>query len=80
MHTSIGRGALSASVFLVFAISALHAQSAGTIYGTVVDPIGAVLPNASVTIENPVSHYTNKTTRTTPATMNSPISHSIPIT
>lgn len=62
MHTSIRRGALSAFAFFVFNFSVLHAQSAGAIYGTVVDPVGAVLPNASVTVENPVSHYTAKTT------------------
>ena len=61
MLTSIRRGAFLAVVSLVSTFSTLHAQSAGTINGTVVDPIGAVLPNASVTIENPVSHYSNKT-------------------
>ncbi len=62
MYTSIRRGAFLAFVFLISNISLLYAQSSGTIYGTVVDPVGAVLANASVTIENPVSHYANKTT------------------
>ncbi len=61
MYTSIRRGAYLASVLLVFSFSTLHAQSAGTIYGTVTDPFGALLTNASITIENPVSHYINKT-------------------
>ena len=32
--------------------------NSGTIQGTVLDPSGAVLPGATVTIQNPVSEYT----------------------
>jgi hypothetical protein len=53
-----------ALVFLLSAISPLlHAQSnAGSINGVVTDPTGAVIPGATVTIENPVSQYTRSTT------------------
>ena len=46
--------------FLVFALGSLaSAQSigAGTITGTVVDPSGAAIPGATVTIQNPVTSY-----------------------
>jgi Carboxypeptidase regulatory-like domain len=61
MHTSIRRGifALFAIIFS-FSISGLSAQSAGsagTIYGTVTDATGAIVPGATVTIANPVSGY-----------------------
>jgi Carboxypeptidase regulatory-like domain len=53
------------SLFLLFSIvlaaSSLRAQSlgnAGTIAGTVVDPSGAVVANADVSVHNPVSGYT----------------------
>ena len=51
----------------VFVISAafvkLNAQSnSGTVNGTVSDPSGAVIPGASVSIQNPVSGYTRTTT------------------
>src|ERR1700677_475815 len=51
-------------VFLISAISPLlHAQSnAGSISGVVTDPTGAVIPGATVSIENPVSQYTRSTT------------------
>lgn len=38
------------------------AGNAGTISGTVTDPAGAVIPNATVTIQNPVSGYNAHTT------------------
>jgi carboxypeptidase family protein/TonB-dependent receptor-like protein len=43
----------------------LNAQSAGnsgSINGTVLDPTGAVVPNATVEIHNPVSHFDRSTT------------------
>jgi hypothetical protein len=61
MHTSIRRSIFA--VFVIFfslSISGLWAQSAGsagTIYGTVTDSTGAVVPGAAVTISNPVSGY-----------------------
>jgi hypothetical protein len=36
--------------------------SSGSISGTVLDPTGAVVPNASVDIHNPVSHFDRSTT------------------
>ena len=59
MHTSMRRG-ISAIIVLVLAlaVSGLLAQSAsnsGTIYGTVTDPTGAIVPGAAISIENPVS-------------------------
>jgi hypothetical protein len=52
------------SVFLFpSAFSMLHAQSnSGSLGGVVTDPSGAVIPGASVTIQNPVSAYSRTTT------------------
>ena len=49
-------------VFLFVAIAVtLHAQSnAGSITGLVTDPTGAVIPGATVSIQNPVSAYSRK--------------------
>jgi hypothetical protein len=59
MHTSIRRGIFAAfAIIFSFGISGLLAQSAGsagTIYGTVTDTTGAIVPGATVTITNPVS-------------------------
>lgn len=53
--------AIVLNVSLFFASSfLLHSQSlgnAGTIQGSVVDPTGAVVPNAEVTLQNPVTGY-----------------------
>ena len=68
MHTSIRRGVLAASVFLISSVpgyvelSAQSAGSQGTIYGTVTDASGAVVPGATVTVSNPVSHLSKETT------------------
>jgi hypothetical protein len=56
--------ALMAISYLALALFA-HAQSggnSGSINGTVADPSGAVIPNASVEIHNPVSGYDRTTT------------------
>ena len=58
------KSASSLLVFLafLFACCALtYAQSSGTIRGSVLDPSGAVIAGATVTIENPVSHYSQST-------------------
>ena len=48
----------------LFATSAVtYAQSSGTIRGSVLDPSGAVIAEATVTLQNPVSHY-SQTTKT----------------
>jgi len=57
------------ATFLVVFLSAFgihaYAQSggnSGSISGTVLDPTGAVVPNATVEIHNPVSHFDQATT------------------
>jgi hypothetical protein len=66
MHSSLRRVIFAAfAIIFSFSISGLWAQSAGnggTIYGTVTDATGAVVPDAAVAIENPVSGYTRTTT------------------
>lgn len=55
------RVALILFSLLFFTASGARAQSlgsAGTIAGSVLDPNGAVIPNATVTISNPVTGYT----------------------
>ena len=57
-----------AIVFFALAVSA-RAQSggsSGSISGTVSDPDGAVVPDATVEIHNPVSHFTDPLRRTNP--------------
>src|SRR5882757_5274460 len=66
MYTSVRR-VIFAVIAICFSLSipGLWAQSAGnggTIYGTVTDATGAIVPNAPVTIANPVSGYTRSTT------------------
>jgi hypothetical protein len=69
MHTSIRRGIFAAiAIIFSFSISGLWAQSAGnggTIYGTITDSTAAIVPGASVTIQNPVSGYSRTTTSDT---------------
>ena len=66
MHTSIRRGIFAAiAIFFSFSISGLWAQSAGnagTVNGTVADSTGAIVPDATISIENPVSGYRRTTT------------------
>src|SRR6266481_1523799 len=66
MYTSMRR-VIFAVIAICFSLSipGLWAQSAGnggTIYGTVTDATGAIVPNATVSIKNPVSGYTRTTT------------------
>ena len=58
---------LAATLSIVFCLATnlVNAQSggsSGSISGTVQDPTGAVVPNASVEIHNPVSHFDRSTT------------------
>jgi Carboxypeptidase regulatory-like domain/TonB-dependent Receptor Plug Domain len=66
MNTSIRRVVFAAFViFFSFGVPSLWAQSAGnagTIIGTVTDATGAIVPNAAVSIQNPVSGYSKTTT------------------
>lgn len=59
MHTSLRRGIL-AFFFAISAIAVSSAQSAGnsgSLTGVVMDPTGAVVPQAIVILSNPVSGY-----------------------
>jgi hypothetical protein len=51
---------LSFSLFVFMPLG--RAQSSGTVEGTVKDPQGGVIPNATVKIHNPVSHFEQSTT------------------
>ena len=64
MRTSSRNILFCSSVFLFSSVfSMLHAQSnSGSVNGVVTDPSGAVIPGASVTIQNPVSAYSRTTT------------------
>jgi Carboxypeptidase regulatory-like domain/TonB-dependent Receptor Plug Domain len=61
MHASFRRVISAAFVISFFLIGpslwAQFAGNSGTISGTVVDTTGAIVPNATVSIENPVSGY-----------------------
>jgi hypothetical protein len=48
-------------LYLALGLSA-NAQSSGTVEGIVKDPSGAVIPNATVEIHNPVSHFERSAT------------------
>jgi hypothetical protein len=66
MHTSKRRVIFALFVvFFVFSSAALWSQSAGnagTVVGSVTDATGAIVPGATVSIENPVSGYSRVTT------------------
>ena len=58
-------GAFSVLLYLTVGLVAAGAQSGGSstsVSGTVLDPSGAVVPGATVEIQNPVSHFDRKTT------------------
>ncbi|MBZ5536944.1 MAG: carboxypeptidase regulatory-like domain-containing protein [Acidobacteriia bacterium] len=50
------------SIGLVFVTLGSWAQSSGTLEGVVKDPSGGVVPNATVEIHNPVSHFDRSVT------------------
>lgn len=58
---SLGTRPRAAVLIISFALSALHAfaqaGNSGSIIGTVLDPSGAVIPNAAVQISDPVSGF-----------------------
>ena len=54
---------LAFSLVLCFAVSALGQQTTGEIQGTVKDPNGAVVPNASITIKGVTLGF-NRTVQT----------------
>src|SRR5579863_811563 len=47
---------------LAFGLTGLAQSNSASITGTVLDPTGAVVPNATVEIHNPVSHFDRSTT------------------
>jgi hypothetical protein len=53
-------------------VCAQSGGSSGSINGTVLDPTGAVVPDATVEIHNPVSHYDRSTTSDTSGNFNFP--------
>jgi Carboxypeptidase regulatory-like domain/TonB-dependent Receptor Plug Domain len=60
MHSSLRRAVFLflLACFLSIGLPAVFAQTnSGAVSGTVTDPTGAVVPSASVTIQNPVSGY-----------------------
>jgi hypothetical protein len=50
------------SALLTIAAQAQSGGSSGSISGTILDPTGAVVPNATVEIHNPISHFDRSTT------------------
>ena len=63
MYTSIRRVVFVAFVFFFSAVLGLQAQSnSGFVGGSVVDPSGAAVPGATVSIQNPVSGYSRSVT------------------
>ncbi|MGA3041195.1 MAG: TonB-dependent receptor [Bryobacteraceae bacterium] len=57
----MGRTVVSLLLLLGCALSCLAQSSSGTVHGSVLDPSGAAVPGAAVTIDNPVSHYSRST-------------------
>ena len=75
MQRLLRRSLAAFSITCMLAAIQLCAQSAsnsGLVAGTVVDPTGAVLPNATVEIHNPVSHFDRSTTTDSSGKFNIP--------
>ncbi len=49
-------------LWLGCAVLGFAQSNSGTVHGSVLDPSGAAIAGAAVTIENPVSHYSRSTT------------------
>ena len=49
------------ALFLACAFSGFAQSNSGTVHGSVLDPSGAAIASATVTIQNPVSHYSRST-------------------
>ena len=82
MRTSVRHFVVFLCGFL-FSISpqVLFSQSnAGSIAGTVTDPTGAVVPNASVSINNPVSQYERTAATDRPVSVHQRATQSLPLT
>jgi hypothetical protein len=66
MHTPLRRIVFAAfTVLFSLSVPSLWAQSAGnsgTIYGSVADATGAIVSDASVSVQNPVSGYVGNAT------------------
>ncbi len=65
MYTLVRRGVFAAFMYFFLVASSVWAQtagSAGTLTGLVTDPSGAVVPQAVVTVTNPVSGYKRNST------------------
>jgi len=63
MTRLLGIRFIAVIVFSLFILVSLgRAQSSGTVAGTVKDPLGSVVPNATVEIHNVVSHFERSTT------------------
>src|SRR6202167_4004692 len=74
MHSS-SRQLLVALLVVSFCLGLAHAQSGGSsgaISGTVLDPDGAVVSNATVEIQDPVSHFDQSTTTDKSGSFNLP--------
>ncbi|MGA8272440.1 MAG: TonB-dependent receptor, partial [Candidatus Sulfotelmatobacter sp.] len=67
MLASYKRSPIAASALIFLLGFSLHAyaqsaSSSGAVNGTILDPTGAVVPNATVEIHNPVSHFDRSVT------------------
>src|ERR1700733_827754 len=56
----VARNCALVSIAFTKLLSAQSMGSSGSVVGTITDPSGATVGGATVTIENPVSHYKNQ--------------------